>query len=79
MAVLSASQDAEDDVVELLGRTQEASLDGAAGDLDEGPACGHKAQMATHAHYHGRLDDGERAADDGDGQLGGGGKSDVDR
>ena len=51
IAVLGASEDAEDDVVELLGRTQEkASLDGAAGDLDEGPAFGHKAQMATHAH-----------------------------
>jgi hypothetical protein len=51
IAGLGASEDAEDDVVELLGRTQEeASLDGAAGDLDEGPAVGHVAKMATHAH-----------------------------
>jgi hypothetical protein len=48
---LGAPEGAEDDSVELLGRTQEeASLDGAAGDLDESPAVGHKAQMATHAH-----------------------------
>ena len=44
IVVLSTSENAEDDVVELLGRTQEkASLDGAAGDLDEGPAVGRKA------------------------------------
>ena len=36
---LGASEDAEDDVVELLGRAQQqAPLDGAAGHLDEGPA-----------------------------------------
>ena len=48
---LGASEDAEDDVVELRGRAQQqAPLDGAAGDLDEGPALWDEAQMATHAH-----------------------------
>jgi hypothetical protein len=48
---LGAAEDAEDDVVELLGRAQEeAPLDGAAGDLDEAPALGHEAEMAAHAH-----------------------------
>jgi hypothetical protein len=47
---LSAPEDSENDVVELRGRAQEeAPLDGAAGDLDEGPASGHEAQFATHA------------------------------
>jgi len=49
---LRASEDAEDDVVELRGRAQQQTpLDGAAGDLDEGPAFWDEAQMATHAQY----------------------------
>src|SRR6185436_3631223 len=52
MSALGASEDAEKDVVELLGRPQElAALDGAASDLDEGPAFGHETKMATHAQY----------------------------
>jgi len=52
MFALSASEDAEDDVVELRGRAQQQTpLDGAAGDLDEGPAFWDEAQMATHAQY----------------------------
>ena len=47
---LCASENAEDDVVDLLGRAQEeAPLDGAAGDLDEGPAFGHETKMSAHA------------------------------
>jgi hypothetical protein len=48
---LGASEDAEDDVVELRGRAQQQTpLDGTAGHLDEGPAGWDEAQMATHAH-----------------------------
>ena len=48
---LGASEDAEDDVVELRGGAQQqAPLEGAAGDLDEGTAFGDEAQMAAHAH-----------------------------
>src|SRR6185436_9478143 len=49
---LSASEDAEDDVVELRGgRQQQTPLDGPAGHLHEGPAVWDEAQMATHAQY----------------------------
>ena len=47
---LGASEDAEDDVVELRGRAQQQTpLDGPAGDLDEGTSLWDEAQMATHA------------------------------
>jgi len=47
---LGASEDAEDELVELRGGAQQhAPLDGTAGDLDEGTAFGDEAQVATHA------------------------------
>ena len=50
VAALGASEDTEDDLVEQWGRAhQKAPLDGAAGDLDEGPAFRDEAQFATHA------------------------------
>jgi hypothetical protein len=41
---LGPAEDAEDDVLELLARAkEETAVEGAAGDLDEGPAFGDKA------------------------------------
>ena len=52
VAVLGASENAEEDVVALLRRAQQkAPLDSAAGDLDEGPAFGHETEMSAHAQY----------------------------
>jgi hypothetical protein len=47
---LRAPEDAEDDVVELRGGTQEqATLDGPAGRLDEAAAFWDEAKFSTHA------------------------------
>ncbi|MGH9551110.1 MAG: hypothetical protein ACRD3W_17130, partial [Terriglobales bacterium] len=48
---LSASEHTEDEVVDLgAGPEQEASLDGAAGDGNEGPGLGNETKFSGHIH-----------------------------
>jgi hypothetical protein len=43
-----ASEDADDDVVELrTGPEEEAAVDGSAGDLDQGPAFGDVTELRS--------------------------------
>jgi hypothetical protein len=49
--VLGSSEDTGDEVVERwAGPEQEASLDGAAGDGDEGPGVGYEPKFSGHTH-----------------------------
>jgi hypothetical protein len=46
---LGASEDADDDVVELrTGPEKETAVDGSAGDLDQGPAFGDVTESSSH-------------------------------
>jgi hypothetical protein len=53
---LSASKDADDDVVELrTGPEKETAVDGSAGDLDQGPAFGDVTESSSHAQIRRKI------------------------
>jgi len=53
---LGASEDADDDVVELrTGPEEVAAVDGPAGDLDQGPAFGDVTESSSHAQIRRKI------------------------